>query len=295
MQLVIKNLSKTYSNGVKAIDDLSLTISEGMFGLLGPNGAGKTTLMKTIATLQEPDKGTIELGGSNVFENPLELKMSLGYLPQDFGFYPAEKAEDLLAHFALLKGISDSKQRKETVEYYLKKVNLWDVRKKKIGTFSGGMRQRFGIAIALLGNPKLLIVDEPTAGLDPAERNRFHNLLSEVSEDTIVIISTHIVEDVTQICTNMAIINSGKILCQESPLTAIDSLNGHIYEQEINKTEFSQYAAKYQVLSSRLVAGKTFIRIYAQDSAGNGFHPVFPTLEDVYFYYLKQKGGKADV
>jgi ABC-2 type transport system ATP-binding protein len=295
MQLTIKNLSKTYSNGVKAIDDLSLDISEGMFGLLGPNGAGKTTLMKTIATLQEADHGTIHFNGINIFENPMELKKSLGYLPQDFGFYPSEKAEDLLDHFALLKGISDKKQRKETVEYYLKKVNLWDARKKKIGTFSGGMRQRYGIALALIGNPKLLIVDEPTAGLDPAERNRFHNLLSEVSEDTIVIISTHIVEDVTQICTKMAIINQGKILYQENPIKAIDNLQNNIYEKEIQKSELDQYEANYYLLSSRLVAGKTFIRIYSQDTQGKGFNPVSPILEDVYFYHLKQKGGKVDV
>jgi ABC-2 type transport system ATP-binding protein len=295
MQLTIKNLSKTYSNGVKAIDDLSLDISEGMFGLLGPNGAGKTTLMKTIATLQEADHGTIHFNGIDIFENPMELKQSLGYLPQDFGFYPSEKAEDLLDHFALLKGISDNKQRKETVEYYLKKVNLWDDRKKKIGTFSGGMRQRYGIALALIGNPKLLIVDEPTAGLDPAERNRFHNLLSEVSEDTIVIISTHIVEDVTQICTKMAIINQGKILYQENPIKAIDDLQNNIYEKEIKKSELELYEANHYLLSSRLVAGKTFIRIYSKDTPEKGFNPVSPILEDVYFYHLKQKGGKFDV
>ncbi len=295
MELIIKNLSKTYSNGVKAIDDLNLTITNGMFGLLGPNGAGKTTLMKTIATLQEADKGTIHFNGQNIFENPLELKQYLGYLPQDFGFYPSEKAEDLMDHFALLKGLAIKSQRKETVEYFLKKVNLWEARKKKIGTFSGGMRQRFGIALALIGNPKLLIVDEPTAGLDPAERNRFHNLLSEVSEETIVIISTHIVEDVSQICTNMAIINQGKILYQDNPLQAIDSLKNRIYEKEIKKTELAQYEEKYALLSTRLVSGKTFIRIYSPETAGNEFNQVSPNLEDVYFYNLKQKGGKTDV
>lgn len=295
MQLVIKNLTKTYNNGVKALNGVNLTISQGMFGLLGPNGAGKSTLMKTIATIQEADEGQILFDSKNIFEDPLALKKHLGYLPQDFGFYPAEKAIDLMNHFAVIKGISNPSQRKEIIDYYLQKVNLKEASKKKIGTFSGGMRQRFGIALALMGNPKLIIVDEPTAGLDPEERNRFHNLLSEVSEETIVIISTHIVEDVSQLCKDMAIINQGKILYQQNPLLAVEEMNHKIYEKHIAKNDLDQYKKQYQVLSSRLFAGQTIIRIYSADDPGQDFKTVSPILEDVYFFHLKIKGGNQNV
>lgn len=295
MQLIIKDLGKTYSNGVKALNAVNLTVSQGMFGLLGPNGAGKSTLMKTIATIQEADQGMIYFNGENIFDNPMHLKPYLGYLPQDFGFYPNEKALDLLDHFAVLKGIDNKSHRKETIEYYLKKVNLWHVAKKKIGTYSGGMRQRFGIALALLGNPKLIIVDEPTAGLDPEERNRFHNLLSEVSEETIVIISIHIVEDVSQICTDMAIINKGEILYQQNPLKAVEELYHQVYEKDIKKTELADYHQKYFVLSSRLFAGKHFVRIFSRENPGNDFKAVSPGLEDVYFYHLRRNEVKENV
>lgn len=295
MQLIIKNLSKTYSNGVKALSNINLTISQGMFGLLGPNGAGKTTLMKTIATIQEADEGQIFFDNMNIFEDPLALKKHLGYLPQDFGFYPSEKAIDLLDHFAVLKGIAEKKQRKEIVEYYLEKVNLKNSAKKKIVTFSGGMRQRFGIALALIGNPRLIIVDEPTAGLDPEERNRFHNLLSELSEETIVIISTHIVDDVSQLCKDMAIINQGKILYQQNPLIAVDEMAQKVYEKNILKQELSQYSKNYKILSSRLFAGQTIIRIFSENDPAQGFKQVSPVLEDVYFYHLKVLGGTQNV
>lgn len=291
MKLEIKNLSKTYNNGVKALNNLTLTVNKGMFGLLGPNGAGKSTLMKTIATIQEADEGSVDFNGIDVFQQPLEIKKHLGYLPQEFGFYPSEKAINLLEHFALLKGIKDEKQRKTTVEYFLQKVNLIDFAHKKIGSFSGGMRQRFGIALALIGNPKLVIVDEPTAGLDPEERNRFHNLLSEVSEDTIVIISTHIVEDVSQLCTDMAIINKGEICYHNNPNEAIKELNGNIYEMEVEKNKIEEIKERFQVLSSRMFTGKTFLRVYSAEHLSGDFKQVTANLEDVYFYHLKKKRG----
>ncbi len=286
MQLSIQNLTKTYSNGVKALDNVSLTVTTGMFGLLGPNGAGKTTLMRTIATLQEADQGTIRFGDIDIKTQKMDLKKTLGYLPQDFGFYPKDSAYDLLDHFTSLKGVADKKSRKITVEELLKRVNLWDVRKQKIGTFSGGMKQRFGIALALLGNPKLIIVDEPTAGLDPAERLRFHNLLSEIGQDVVVILSTHIVDDVSDLCPNMAIINKGRIIIQSNTLVAIAKINGKIWEKEILKPEISDYEKKYKLLSSRLFAGKIFIRIHHESDPGNGFSAVPSTLEDVYFFHL---------
>lgn len=286
MQLSIQNLTKTYSNGVKALDNVSLTVTTGMFGLLGPNGAGKTTLMRTIATLQEADQGAIHFGNIDIKTQKIDLKKTLGYLPQDFGFYPKDSAYDLLDHFTSLKGVTDKKLHKQTVEELLKRVNLWDARKQKIGTFSGGMKQRFGIALALLGNPKLIIVDEPTAGLDPAERLRFHNLLSEIGQDVVVILSTHIVDDVSDLCPNMAIINKGKIILQSNTLEAIAKLQGTVWEKEIHKSEIPDYENRYQLLSSRLFAGRIFIRIYHESDPDNGFSTVSATLEDVYFYHL---------
>ena len=286
MELLIKNLSKTYSNSVVALDDVSLEIPTGLFGLLGPNGAGKSTLMRTIATLQEADSGAINLGDIDVLKEKNEVKKILGYLPQDFGFYPKDNAYNLLEHFTLLKGVRDKKARKVTVEQLLKRVNLWEERKQKLETFSNGMRQRFGIAQALLGNPKLIIVDEPTAGLDPAERVRFHNLLSEIGENIVVILSTHIVDDVSDLCTNMAIINKGKIVLTENTLDAISQLEGKIWEKEILKTDLPEYEEKYHIISTRLFAGKTFIRTYSMTNPGNGFSPVNAIMEDVYFYHL---------
>jgi len=286
MELKINNLSKKYANGVQALNNVSLNISNGMFGLLGPNGAGKSTLMRIIATLQEADKGQITFNNINVLEQKQELKKVLGYLPQEFGFYPKDTAYDLFNHFTILKGITDKTERKTVVEELLKRVNLWQSKNIKIGEFSGGMKQRFGIAQALLGNPKLIIVDEPTAGLDPAERNRFHNLLSEIGEDIIVILSTHIVDDVSDLCENMAIINNGKIILTANTHESLDFLKGKIWEKEINKSEKMLYEEQYDVLSNRLFAGKTFIRVYNDSNPNNGFIPAEVTLEDVYFFHL---------
>jgi len=286
MELSIKNLSKTYANGVVALDDVSLEIPTGLFGLLGPNGAGKSTLMRTIATLQEADSGEISLGDIDVLKQKNEVKKILGYLPQDFGFYPKDNAYNLLEHFTLLKGVRDKKTRKAKVEQLLKRVNLWEERKQKLGTFSNGMRQRFGIAQALLGNPKLIIVDEPTAGLDPAERVRFHNLLSEIGENIVVILSTHIVDDVSDLCTNMAIINKGRIVLTENTLDAIFQLEGKIWEKEIVKTDLAEYKEKFNIISTRLFAGKTLIRTYSETNPDNGLSPVKASMEDVYFYQI---------
>lgn len=286
MELLIKNLSKTYANGVVALDDVSLEIPTGLFGLLGPNGAGKSTLMRTIATLQEADSGEISLGDINVLKQKNDVKKILGYLPQNFGFYPKDNAYNLLEHFTLLKGVRDKKNRKEKVEHLLKRVNLWEERKQKLGTFSNGMRQRFGIAQALLGNPKLIIVDEPTSGLDPAERVRFHNLLSEIGENIVVLLSTHIVADVSDLCTDMAIINKGRIILTENTLHAISRLEGKIWEKQILKTELLEYEEKYNIISTRLFAGKTFIRTHSDTNPDNGFSPVTACMEDVYFYHL---------
>ena len=286
MELSIKNLSKTYANGVIALADVSLEIPTGLFGLLGPNGAGKSTLMRTIATLQEADSGEISLGDIDVLKQKNEVKKMLGYLPQDFGFYPKDNAYNLLEHFTLLKGVRDKKTRKAKVEQLLKRVNLWEERKQKLGTFSNGMRQRFGIAQALLGNPQLIIVDEPTAGLDPGERVRFHNLLSEIGENIVVILSTHIVDDVSDLCTNMAIINKGKIVLTENTLDAISELEGKIWEKEIVKTDLAEYKEKFNIISTRLFAGKTLIRTYSETNPDNGLSPVKASMEDVYFYQL---------
>jgi len=286
MEIKITNLSKTYVNGIVALKNVSLTIPAGLYGLLGPNGAGKTTLMRTIATLQEADSGKIRLGEIDVLNQKREVKKVLGYLPQEFGFYPKENAYNLLDHFIMLKGIRSKNERRGKVEMMLKRVNLWNERKQKIKTFSGGMKQRFGIALALIGDPKLIIVDEPTAGLDPEERNRFHNLLSEIGEDIIVILSTHIVIDVSQLCSNMAIINNGEILFKGNPVNAINSMKGKIWGKYIPKSHFESYEEKYYVLSKHLFAGKTFIRIYSNSTPDDNFEPAAPTLEDVYFYWL---------
>ena len=291
--LSIKSLSKTYSNGVRALDNVSLEIPNGMFGLLGPNGAGKSSLMRTISTLQEADSGSIEFNGIDVLKDKDAVRKQLGYLPQDFGVYPKVSAEDLLTHFAVLKGFTQSKQRKETVEGLLKQVNLWDSRKRKLGTFSGGMRQRFGIAQALIGNPKLVIVDEPTAGLDPEERNRFLNLLSEIGENVVVILSTHIVEDVTDLCPNMAIINKGQVLLTGKPRDAIAALNDRVWSAIVEKSELFEYQNKYNVLSTRLVGGQPVIHVYSELQPEAGFHKIDPDLEDVYFQHLRAHQATA--
>jgi ABC-2 type transport system ATP-binding protein len=290
--LWIENLSKSYSNGsaapVKALDNISLTIPPGMYGLLGPNGAGKSSLMRTLATLQEPDEGSIRFGSIDVLKQKEELQKTLGYLPQDFGLHPKAKAEELLNYFAVLKGIKERNSRREVVEALLKQTNLWDVRRQKLGGFSGGMRQRFGVAIAMLGNPKLIIVDEPTAGLDPAERVRFLNLLSEMGENSVVILSTHIVEDVSELCTRMAVINKGRILLETEPLRAIENLTGKVWRKVINKNELSVLAQEVIILSTKLSGGRTVIHIYSEESPGKDFEQVSPDLEDVYFNVITQ-------
>jgi len=288
MELAIRNLSKTYANGVVALDDVTLDIPTGLFGLIGPNGAGKTTLMRTIATLQEADSGEILLGKMNILRQKNEVKKILGYLPQEFGFYPRDSAYNTLDHFTLLKGVRDARERKKKVEELLKRVNLWNERNQKVGTFSHGMKQRFGIAVTLLGQPKLIIVDEPTSGLDPEERVRFHNLLSEMGENIIVILSTHIVDDVSDLCTNMAIINRGKIILKANTFEAMARLDGSIWEREIPKVDVTAYEQRYHLISSRLFAGKTFIHIHSESNPGDGFTRVKPSLEDVYFYHLSK-------
>lgn len=291
MELRIDNISKTYSNGVKALKNVSLTIPSGMYGLLGPNGAGKSTLMRILATLQEADEGQVRLtsdglstgDGLDVLNQKDEVRRTLGYLPQEFGVYPKVSAESLLEHFAILKGITGRQSRREVVEALLRQTNLWDVRKQKLGGYSGGMRQRFGVAVALLGNPKLMIVDEPTAGLDPAERVRFLNLLSELGEKSVVILSTHIVEDVSELCTNMAIINKGEILLEAQPLQAVSELKGRIWRKLIEKHTLPDLEKEQQVISTKLLSGRTMVHIYSHNLPGNGFELVEPDLEDVYF------------
>ena len=281
--LTISGLSKTYRNGVQALSDVSLTIPAGMFGLLGPNGAGKSTLMRTLATLQEPDKGRILLGETDVLRDKQEVRKKLGYLPQDFGVYPRVSAETLLNHLAVLKGITHKKERTEVVKSLLYKTDLYEKRKKHLGGYSGGMKQRFGIAQALLSNPKLLIVDEPTAGLDPAERNRFHNLLTELGNETIVILSTHIVEDVKELCTNMAIICHGKVLLAGNPLQAIEDIKGKIFSRIVPKSQLETYKETFTVIAERLLQGDPLIHIFSEDDPGDGFKPVEADLSDVYF------------
>lgn len=284
--LIIENLTHVYGNGVRALDEVSLTIPRGMYGLLGPNGAGKSTLMRTIATLQAPTSGHIRFGDIDVLKTPEELRKTLGYLPQDFGVYPRVSAYDMLDHMAVLKGVASAKDRKETVENLLNQVNLWNVRKKAIAGFSGGMRQRFGIAQALIGDPRLIIVDEPTAGLDPEERNRFLNLLAEIGENVVVILSTHIVEDVSDLCPAMAIICDGRIVREGAPMDLVGQLKGRIWKKLIDKTELEAAKAQYKVISTRLLAGRTVIHILSDDNPGNGFTPVEGGLEDVYFSTL---------
>ncbi len=289
MQLVIDNLSKTYSNGVQALKNVSLTINQGMFGLLGPNGAGKSSLMRTIATLQEADSGSIKLGDLDILNQKHEVRKILGYLPQEFGVYPRVTAETMLDHIADLKGIVDKKQRKEIIATLLEKVNLAHVKNKNIGTFSGGMKQRFGVAQALIGNPKLIIVDEPTAGLDPAERNRFYNLLSEIGENTIVILSTHIVEDVTNLCSNMAIICLGEVIANGNPNDLVESMQGKIWRKNIEKSEMTVYRNSFQVISTQLKLGKTQIHVVSDIRPDESFKAVEAGLEDVYFSKISEK------
>jgi len=284
--LELRNVSHIYSNGVRALDDVTLTIPKGMFGLLGPNGAGKSTLMRTVATLQTPTSGAITFDGLDILADPEALRKRLGYLPQDFGVYPRVSAYDMLDHMAVLKGISARGARKDTVETLLNQVNLWDVRKKAIAGFSGGMRQRFGIAQALIGNPDLIIVDEPTAGLDPEERNRFLNLLAEIGENVVVILSTHIVDDVADLCPSMAVLVNGSIKLEGAPKALIEKAKGTIWAKTIERGEIEAYRKMYEVISTRLFAGETIIHILCDHDPGDGFASVHGGLEDVYFSTL---------
>ncbi|QNF34030.1 ABC transporter ATP-binding protein [Adhaeribacter swui] len=283
MTLQITNIAKLYPNGVQALRDITLTIPKGMYGLLGPNGAGKSTLMRILATLQEPDTGSIYLDSLDVLNQKEAVRQTLGYLPQEFGVYPQAKAEDLLDYFAVLKGITNRSARKEVVTALLKQTNLWEKRRQKLGNFSGGMKQRFGVAVALLGNPKLLIVDEPTAGLDPAERVRFLNLLSELGENSVVLLSTHIVEDVRELCPRMAIIHKGQILQEAEPLKAMAELQGRIWRRMVEKSKLPEMEQEYQIISTKLLGGQTVVHIYSEEAPGNNFEAITPDLEDVYF------------
>ncbi len=287
MELIIKGLSKTYGNGVKALDNVDLDIPTGMFGLLGPNGAGKSTLMRILATLQEADAGTVTLGDIDVLRQKDEVRKVLGYLPQEFGVYPRVSAYQMLDHIAMLKGVVKGGQRKELVDALLQRVNLWEHRHRKISGFSGGMRQRFGIAQSLIGDPRLIIVDEPTAGLDPGERNRFYDLLTEIGEQVIVILSTHIVQDVQELCSRMAIINLGKLLYSGPPAEALKALEGRVWEKAINKNELERYSKEHQLISSKLVAGRPIIHVLADGPPDPGFSPAEPDLEDVFFSAIR--------
>jgi ABC-type multidrug transport system ATPase subunit len=301
MELRILGVSKRYPNGVQALKDVTLTIPPGMYGLLGPNGAGKSTLMRILATLQDADEGSVRLvdpdpdgagQGIDVLTQKDEVRRTLGYLPQEFGVYPRVSAEELLDHFALLEGIGERRARREVVEALLRQTNLWNVRRQKLGGYSGGMKQRFGVAVALLGNPKLLIVDEPTAGLDPAERVRFLNLLSEIGENSVVLLSTHIVEDVSELCTRMAIIDRGEILLEAEPLRAMHDLRGRIWRRVISKQELPMMELEHAVISTKLLAGRTVVRVHADASPGAGFEPAEPDLEDVYFTAMAGRIGR---
>lgn len=283
MNLVIENLSKRYPNGVQALRDVTLTVGPGMFGLLGPNGAGKSTLMRTLATLQDPDTGSVRLGDLDLLRDKHSVRKLLGYLPQEFGVYPKVKAIDLLDHLARLKGLADRALRRATVEALLHRTNLWDARYRALGTFSGGMKQRFGIAQALIGEPRLLIVDEPTAGLDPEERVRFHDLLSEISESVIVLLSTHIVSDVSDLCSRMAIMHQGELRLVQQPAEAIAGLRGRLWERTVEKSEVARLGESLQLISTRLVGGRTRVRVLVDGAPGPGFGPAEPELEDVYF------------
>ena len=292
LELRISDLSKTYPNGVKALDRVNLTIPTGMFGLLGPNGAGKSTLMRTLATLQEPDEGSVQLGDIDVLTQKEEVRKLLGYLPQEFGVYPKIAAEAMLRHLAILKGIASSDVN-DVVEELLVQTNLWDSRKMKLGTYSGGMKQRFGIAQALIGEPRLIIVDEPTAGLDPAERLRFLNLLSEIGEEIVVILSTHIVEDVSELCRRMAVISKGRVLLDGDPTAAISELEGQVWKRAIDRAHLAQFERDYDVISTHLVSGTTVVHVHCAQAPGDGFEPVVANLEDVYFSTLDE--GPAEV
>ncbi len=286
MELRIDDVSKTYPGGVRALRGVTLTIPTGMFGLLGPNGAGKSTLMRTIATLQQPDTGTVRLGELDVRERPEEVRKLLGYLPQDFGVYPKVTAEEMLDHLAVLKGLTSKGERKDAVEALLRQTNLWDARKRKLGGFSGGMRQRFGIAQALIGSPRLVIVDEPTAGLDPAERMRFLNLLAEIGESIVVILSTHIVEDVSDLCRRMAILDEGRLLFDGEPRTALAALQGRVWQRTIDRSDLPREQGRRQVISTHLAEGRTVVHVKSEDRPGPEYDPVEPDLKDVYFTTL---------
>ena len=294
MELKIEGVSKTYPNGVQALKNVTLNIPPGMFGLLGPNGSGKSTLMRIIATLQEPDTGTIQLGDLNVVQQKDAVRRTLGYLPQEFGVYPKVSAEELLEYFAILEGITERGARRAVVEALLRRTNLWEVRKQKLGGYSGGMKQRFGVALALLGNPKLMIVDEPMAGLDPAERVRFLNLLSELGQNSVVILSTHIVEDVSELCTRMAIIDEGKILLEAEPLRAVEELDGRIWRRVVSKEALPDLEREHTIISTKLLGGRTVVHVYGDASPGAGFEPVEPDLKDVYFTVMANHRGRHD-
>ena len=293
MNLRIENLSKTYANGTRALDDVSLNIASGMFGLLGPNGAGKSTLMRIIATLQEPDTGSVRLGDIDVLRDKESVRRTLGYLPQEFGVYPKVTAEDLLEHFAVLKGITDRTERRRLVTALFEQTNLQRDRAKLLGGFSGGMRQRFGIAVALLGNPRLIIVDEPTAGLDPEERVRFLNLLAELGQNSIVILSTHIVDDVSELCSRVAIIDRGRIRLEDDPQAAVARLHGQIWRRVVSRDDLARHQQEFPVLSTKLLAGRTVVRVLSEARPEEGYDAVEPGLEDVYFAALRTGRGAA--
>jgi ABC-2 type transport system ATP-binding protein len=288
MELVINNLSKKYGNGVHALNNVSLTVNKGLFGLLGPNGAGKSSLMRTLATLQDADEGTVKLGDIDVLKDKDSVRKVLGYLPQEFGVYPRTSAFDLLDYMALIKGFSNKGERAEMVNQLLQKVNLYDQRKNAVSSFSGGMRQRFGIAQCLIGTPKLIIVDEPTAGLDPGERNRFYNILSEIGENIIVILSTHIVQDVRELCTQMAVMDKGKVLFSGNTDDALVQIKGKVWEKSISKEELPKYQSEYKIISNKLVGGKPFIHAFANENPGNGFAAAEENLEDVFFAKINE-------
>jgi len=294
LSLEIRGISKRYPNGVQALNNLSLSIGNNMFGLLGPNGAGKSTLMRTIATLQDPDSGQILLNGLDVVQNKDAVRRQLGYLPQEFGVYPRISALDMLHHLAVMKGIAKTSERKEIVDSLLRQTNLWDARKKALSTYSGGMKQRFGIAQALLANPKLIIVDEPTAGLDPAERNRFLNLLSSLARDVIVILSTHIVEDVRELCPRMAIISNGQVVLEGAPEETLDRLKASIWSIVVkSEAEFTAISTQYKLVSTKLLGGAHELRIHSESDPGEGFRAVDPDLEDVYFLTLNSQSANS--
>jgi ABC-2 type transport system ATP-binding protein len=288
MELIISNLSKKYSNGVHALNNVSLSINKGLFGLLGPNGAGKSSLMRTLATLQDADGGSVKLGEIDVLKDKDGVRKVLGYLPQEFGVYPRTSAFDLLDYMALIKGFSNKGERAEMVNQLLNKVNLYDQRKNAVSSFSGGMRQRFGIAQCLIGTPKLIIVDEPTAGLDPGERNRFYNILSEIGENIIVILSTHIVQDVRELCTQMAVMDKGKVLFSGQTDDALLQIKGKVWEKSITKEDLSKYQNEYKVISNKLVGGKPFIHAFSNENPGNGFKAAEENLEDVFFAKINE-------